>query len=316
MFTEYLFGRTQMDGRRYEVYDVFTDKVLAGNPLAIVHDTDGLDSTAMQRIAREFNLSETVFILRARNPAHTAWVRIFTPDYEMPFAGHPTVGTAIALAHDRFGDISGTQDALIILEEQVGPVRCGVKLTADSAFAEFDLPKLPQEVPYKYDKIAIASALRLEPKEIGFENHVPSIWDAGVPFLLVPVHGLKAAGRIVVNQIAMKDVAPTIGHRQLPVYAYCRETVLHDSHFHARMFVSDEGTYEDPATGSATAAFAGAIHAFDDPLDGVVRLSIEQGYEMGRPSRLQLELDIADHKLAGGRIGGSAVKVAEGRLLV
>jgi trans-2,3-dihydro-3-hydroxyanthranilate isomerase len=316
MFTEYLFGRTQMDGRRYEVYDVFTDKVLAGNPLAIVHDTDGLDSTAMQRIAREFNLSETVFILPARNPAHTAWVRIFTPDYEMPFAGHPTVGTAIALAHDRFGDISGTQDALIILEEQVGPVRCGVKLTADSTFAEFDLPKLPQEVPYKYDKIAIASALRLEPKEIGFENHVPSIWDAGVPFLLVPVHGLKAAGRIVVNQIAMKDVAPTIGHRQLPVYAYCRETVLHDSHFHARMFVSDEGTYEDPATGSATAAFAGAIHAFDDPLDGLVRLSIEQGYEMGRPSRLQLELDIADHKLAGGRIGGSAVKVAEGRLLV
>ncbi|MBB3233995.1 PhzF family phenazine biosynthesis protein [Phyllobacterium endophyticum] len=305
-----------MDGRRYEVYDVFTDKVLAGNPLAIVHDTDGLDGTAMQRIAREFNLSETVFILPARNPAHTAWARIFTPDYEMPFAGHPTVGTAIALAHDRFGDISGTQDALIILEEQVGPVRCGVRLSADSAFAEFDLPKLPQEVPYKYDRIAIASALRLEPKEIGFENHVPSIWDAGVPFLLVPVHGLKAAERIVVNQIAMKDVAPTIGHRQLPVYAYCRETVLHDSHFHARMFVSDEGTYEDPATGSATAAFAGAIHAFDEPLDGVVRLSIEQGYEMGRPSRLQLELDIADHKLAGGRIGGSAVKVAEGRLLV
>ncbi|TXR50926.1 PhzF family phenazine biosynthesis protein [Phyllobacterium endophyticum] len=305
-----------MDGRRYEVYDVFTDKVLAGNPLAIVHDTDGLDGTAMQRIAREFNLSETVFILPARNPAHTAWARIFTPDYEMPFAGHPTVGTAIALAHDRFGDISGTQDALIILEEQVGPVRCGVRLSADSAFAEFDLPKLPQEVPYKYDRIAIASALRLEPKEIGFENHVPSIWDAGVPFLLVPVHGLKAAERIVVNQIAMKDVAPTIGHRQLPVYAYCRETVLHDSHFHARMFVSDEGTYEDPATGSATAAFAGAIHAFDEPLDGVVRLSIEQGYEMGRPSRLQLELDIADHKLAGGRIGGSAIKVAEGRLLV
>jgi trans-2,3-dihydro-3-hydroxyanthranilate isomerase len=305
-----------MAGRRYEVYDVFTDKVLAGNPLAIVHDADGLDDTAMQRIAREFNLSETVFVLPAKNPAHTAWARIFTPDYEMPFAGHPTIGTAVALALNRFGEVKGTQDALIILEEQVGPVRCGVKLSENGAFAEFDLPKLPREIPYKYDKIAIANALRLEPKEIGFENHVPSIWDAGVPFMLVPVHGLEAAGRVVINQIAMKDVAPTIGHRQLPVYAYCRETILHDSHFHSRMFVSDEGTYEDPATGSATAAFAGAIHAFDEPLDGVLRLSIEQGYEMGRPSRLQLELDIVDQKLTGGRIGGSAIRVAEGRLFV
>ncbi len=305
-----------MAGRRYEVYDVFTDKVLTGNPLAIVHDAEGLDDAAMQRIAREFNLSETVFVLPAKKPAHTAWARIFTPDYEMPFAGHPTVGTAVALAQNRFGEVRNTQDALIILEEQVGPVRCGVKLSENGAFAEFDLPKLPQEIPYKYDKIAIANALRLEPKEIGFENHVPSIWDAGVPFLLVPVHGLEAAGRIVVNQIAMKDVAPTIGHRQLPVYAYCRETILHDSNFHSRMFVSDEGTYEDPATGSATAAFAGAIHAFDEPLDGVLRLSIEQGYEMGRPSRLRLELDIVDQKLIGGRIGGSAIRVAEGRLFV
>ena len=173
--------------------------------------------------------------------------------------------------------------------------------------------RLPQAIPYKYDKIAIANALRLEPREIGFENHVPSIWDAGVPFLLVPIHGLEAAGRISINQTAMKDVAPTIGHRQLPVYAYCRETILHGSHFHSRMFVSDDGTYEDPATGSATAAFAGAIHAFDEPLDGVLRLSIEQGHEMGRPSRLRLELDIVDQKLTGGRIGGSAIRIAEGQ---
>jgi len=303
-----------MAGRSYEVYDVFTDMALTGNPLAIVYDAADLDGEAMQRIAREFNLSETVFVLPAKSSAHTAWARIFTPHYEMPFAGHPTVGTAIALAHQRFGVVEEDQDALIILEEQVGPVRCGVRLTGSGAFAEFDLPKLPTAIPYKYDKISIANALRLEPREIGFENHAPSIWDAGVPFLLIPVHGLEAAGRIRINQTAMKDVAPVIGHRQLPVYCYCRETIVHDSHFHSRMFVNDDGTYEDPATGSATAAFAGAVHAFDRPLDGSLRLSIEQGYEMGRPSRLQLELDIADEKLIGGRIGGSAVKVAEGRL--
>lgn len=305
-----------MVGRSYEIYDVFTNEQLSGNPLAIVFDTDGLDQPAMQRIAREFNLSETVFVLAAKNTAHTAWARIFTPAYEMPFAGHPTVGTAVALARRRFGDVEDNQDALIILEEQVGPVRCGVRLAPDGAFAEFDLPRLPESIPYKFDKIAIASALRLEPKEIGFENHVPSIWDGGVPYLLIPVHGLEAAGRVRIHQTAMKDIAPTIGHRQLPVYVYCRETILHDNHFHARMFVSDDGTYEDPATGSATAAFAGAVHAFDRPLDGLLQLSIEQGYEMGRPSQLRLELDIADQKLTGGRIGGFAVKIAEGHLFV
>lgn len=305
-----------MAGRRYEVYDVFTSEVLNGNPLAIVHDAEGLDDLAMQRIAREFNLSETVFVLPAQNPAHSAWVRIFTPDYEMPFAGHPTVGTAVSLANKRFGDVEEDQDALIILEEQVGPVRCGVKLGKAGAFAEFDLPKLPQRIGYNYDKVAIAKALRLEPTEIGFENHVPSIWDAGVPFLLVPIHGLATSGRIRIDQTAMRKIAPRIGLRQLPVYAYCRETVQHDSHFHSRMFVSDEGTYEDPATGSATAAFAGAIHAFDEPLDGLLRLVIEQGFEMGRPSRLQLELDIENRGLTGARIGGSAIKIAEGQIFV
>jgi trans-2,3-dihydro-3-hydroxyanthranilate isomerase len=309
-------GGLPMSGRRYEIYDVFTSEVLKGNPLAIVHEAEGLDDEAMQRIAREFNLSETVFVLPATNVAHTAAVRIFTPGYEMPFAGHPTVGAAISIAQNRFGTTNGDHDALLILEEQIGPVRCGVRLDKDGAFAEFDLPKLPQRVDYNYNKQAIARALRLDPDEIGFENHVPSIWDAGVPFLLVPIHGLSAAGRIRIDQTAMRDVAPRIGHRQLPVYAYCRETILHDSHFHSRMFVSDEGTYEDPATGSATAAFAGAIHSFDEPLDGVLRLSIEQGYEMGRPSRLQLELDIQDKNLTGARIGGSAVRAAEGKLFV
>lgn len=305
-----------MSGRHYQVYDVFTDEVLTGNPLAVVHDAAGLDDAAMQRIAGQFNLSETVFVLPAQNPAHTARIRIFTPDYEMPFAGHPTVGSAIALAQSRFPDVAGDQETLIILEEKVGPVRCGVKLSKAGAFAEFDLPKLPEQVPYNHDRIALANALRLEPREIGFENHVPTVWDAGVPYLLIPIHGLAAAGRIRINQDAMKKAAPVIDGRQLPAYVYCRETTLHDSNFHARMFVSDEGTYEDPATGSATAAFAGAIQHFDRPLDGLLRLWLEQGQEMGRPSRLRLELDIADQKLAGGRIGGSAVKTAEGQLFV
>ena len=125
------------------VYDVFTDRRLAGNPLAVIFDGDGLSDEAMQAIAKEFNLSETVFVQRASNPAYTARLRIFTPGRELPFAGHPTVGTAIALAEQAHG--GSTIDIVSVLEENVGPVRCAVKLKAESAsFAEFDLPRKSQ----------------------------------------------------------------------------------------------------------------------------------------------------------------------------
>ncbi len=146
-----------MTARRYQVFDVFTDTPLAGNPLAVVLDAEGLDIEAMQKIAREFNLSETVFVTPAENPAHTARARIFTPAVELPFAGHPTVGTAICLARQRFGR-SGEQDAVIVLEEGVGPVRCGVKLSEGSAFAEFDCPRLPTRAGQAAEKADIAAS--------------------------------------------------------------------------------------------------------------------------------------------------------------
>jgi len=129
--------------RRYKVFDVFTDRPLAGNPLAVVLDSEGLGSVAMQSIAREFNLSETVFVLPPDNSAHTAKVRIFTPARELPFAGHPTVGAAVCLARERFV-LPGEHDAVIVLEEAIGPVRCGVRLSDSGGFAEFDCPKLPE----------------------------------------------------------------------------------------------------------------------------------------------------------------------------
>ena len=116
-----------MPERPYEIFDVFTQERLAGNPLAVVHDAKGLDGEAMQRIAREFNLSETAFLFPPENPLHTAQVRIFTPDYEMPFAGHPTVGSAIALAEREYGE-GATR--ILVLEEKVGPVRCGAFVKA------------------------------------------------------------------------------------------------------------------------------------------------------------------------------------------
>jgi trans-2,3-dihydro-3-hydroxyanthranilate isomerase len=299
--------------RRYAIYDVFTDRALAGNPLAVLFDTEGLDTPAMQAIAREFNLSETSFVSPPGNPHHAATVRIFTPDYELPFAGHPTVGTAIALFDQR----GLPAPAILVLEEQIGPVRCAVTRPAGTTFAEFDLPKLPQELPLSVDPGAIGAALGLGPHEIGFENHRPAHWSAGVPYVTVPVRGLKQAAKVRFDSALWAELAPRKENGALAsAYVYCRETETAGAAFHARMFVPGFPSYEDPATGSAAAAFAGAIVRFDRPVDGEPRIWIEQGMEMGRPSRLGLELEIAGGALTGARIGGNAVKVAEGTLFV
>jgi len=297
------------------VYDVFADEALAGNPLAVVFDSEGLDTEAMQKIAGEFNLSETVFVGMPENPAHSASVRIFTPRVELPFAGHPTVGTAIALAETRTdGTVGGSQ--ILVLEEGVGPVRCAVSRSTGPSFGEFDLPRLPEKLAFEIVQETVAAALGLGPHEIGFENHRVGAWSAGVPYVTVPVHDLAAAAKARMDVDAWMKLAPRVGHLVAAPYIYCRETVGHEASFHARMLAPHEGIPEDPATGSAAAAFAGAVMCFDAPTDGSTPLLIEQGVEMGRPSKIRLELDVEGGKLTAARIGGHAVKVAEGALFV
>ena len=298
--------------RSYLLYDVFTTERLAGNPLAVVLDSEGLDTAAMQAVAREFNLSETVFVLAPENPKHRNRIRIFTPDYEMPFAGHPTVGSAIALA-----DLAGEAAGVFVLEENIGPVRCAVSTHDGATFAEFDLAKLPERLELTADPEMIGAALGLGPHEIGFENHRVSFWSAGVPYVTIPVAGLEAAAKARLDSQVWSELAPRKSEWAFASpYVYCRETVHHDSAFHVRMIVPGNPSYEDPATGSAAAAFAGAIMHFDGPTDGISQLWIEQGLEMGRPSRIRLELNVDGGKLASARIGGHAIRVAEGRLLV
>lgn len=316
-------NRDTMQGRFYEIYDVFTDKPLSGNPLAIVHDADGLDDAAMLAIAREFNLSETVFVSSPVNPVHTAAIRIFTPDYELDFAGHPTVGTAVSLAYKKSDGQVPQTDLIMTLEEKIGAVRIAVYNNSGkrqgvnaAAFAEFDLPHLPVRLNIKVEKEMAAAALRLNTHEIGFENHVPSVWSAGKPYVLIPVKNMIAAAKVTVDSAYVQDHMELVDGRSLPFYIYTRETRLYESNYHARMFTSGKHVYEDPATGSAVAAFAGAVHAFDGPVEGLTQLWIEQGIQMGRPSRIRLELDVAGKKLTGARIGGSAVKVADGYLYI
>jgi len=180
----------------YHVLDVFTNQRFGGNPLAVVLDADGLPPVRMQTIAREFNLSETVFVAKPENAAHSARVRIFTPTVEVPFAGHPTVGTAALLAVLKSSAPTGNGDALIVLEEEVGPVRVGVRLRAGAApFAEFDAPRLPQESGALPPADRLAAALGLIPAEIGFENHRPTRFAAGNTFAFVPVASLQAMAK-------------------------------------------------------------------------------------------------------------------------
>jgi len=297
----------------YHILDVFTDTAYEGNPLAVVLQADGLSGPAMQAIAREFNLSETVFVLAPENPAHSAKVRIFTPAEELPFAGHPTVGTAVLLASLKRTSPEGGEEAIILLEEGIGSVRVGVRMRpGEAAFAEFDVVKLPEEAGRPAPVDRLAAALSLAPNDIGFENHRPTRYSAGLPFTFVPVRDLEVIARTVVVGEHWGDAFG--GDDQPAAYIYCRETMRRRAALHARMYAPGLVPTEDPATGSAAAAMAAVICRFDRPTDGIHSHIIEQGYEMGRPSTLRLELEMQGGKLKTVRIGGSAVTVMTGAI--
>jgi|LNFM01.1.fsa_nt_gb trans-2,3-dihydro-3-hydroxyanthranilate isomerase len=299
---------------KFYTLDVFTEQRFGGNPLGVVMNADALPAGLMQTIAGELGLSETVFVMKANNPAHSARIRIFTPKIELPFAGHPTVGTAILLAQLQAGDAAGEQDALVLLEEAIGNVRVGVRMRpGKAAHAEFDAPKLPEPAGDAPSAERLAAALGLQPSEIGFANHKPSQWSAGVPFTFVPIATMDAIARAEI--VSTHWATAFGGARAGKAYLYTGDTTHNTSSFHARMFGPAAGIVEDPATGGAAAAFAGVINAFDQPLAGTHKRIIEQGFEMGRPSLISLSFEVAARgKLDAVRIGGSAVRVIEGHL--
>lgn len=299
----------------YSIYDVFTDRKLAGNPLAVMFDANHLDTATMQAIAREMNLSETVFVNRASNAAHAATLRIFTPGGELPFAGHPTVGAAIALAERNRAPDSGGADIVCMLEEKVGPVRCAIRLRdGEAGFAEFDLPRKSTRIALPLNHEHLADALGVSQANLGFENHAPSLWTAGVPFLLVPLHGIATVQDMDFDAGIWERTAPLVEGRLAAAYVYCRGGVNHVARFHARMFSPEMRIAEDPATGAAVAALSGAIHHFDGLSDGHYPIMVEQGVEMGRPSHIHLHMDIKDGEISKARIGGHAVRIASGIL--
>jgi len=294
--------------RAYRLLDVFTATPLAGNPLAVVLDADGLDDERMQAIAGEFNLPETVFVFEPRDPVNTAAVRIFTPGRELPFAGHPTIGAAALIAHLRAPQMLAAQDLRLVLEEKVGDVVCTARHRRGQALAaSFTLPRLPKEIAPAPTIEEIAAGLGLAPADIGFGDHRPVVYSAGVDFLFAPLADIGALARVDPDRRRWgADNGPAI---------YCY-TPGGDGgvDFRARMFASGWGIREDPATGSAVAAFAGVVMRFAPVGDGESTLVIDQGVEMGRPSRIALGLEVDGGALVAATIGGPAVLIGEGTL--
>jgi trans-2,3-dihydro-3-hydroxyanthranilate isomerase len=294
--------------RAYRLLDVFTDTPLGGNPLAVVLDADGLDDARMQAIAGEFNLSETVFVFEPRDPVNTAAVRIFTPGRELPFAGHPTVGAAALIAHLRAPQMLAAQDLRLVLEEKVGDVVCVARHRRGQALAaSFALPRLPQEIGPAPTAEEIAAGLGLAPADIGFGAYLPVVYGAGVPFIFAPLASLEALARVDPDRRRWgADDGPA-------VYCYAPGGG-EGADYSARMFAAGWGIREDPATGSAAAAFAGVHMRFAPLGDGEHTVVIDQGIEMGRPSRIALGLEVDGGALVAATIGGPVALIGEGAL--
>jgi trans-2,3-dihydro-3-hydroxyanthranilate isomerase len=291
----------------FATLDVFTERRFAGNPLAVVFDADGFEGSTMQAVAHEFGHPETVFVLKPQAAGSTARVRIFTPAMELAFAGHPTIGTALMLALRRGAG------ANVTLEEKIGPVQCRVDVQSNShGRASFIVPALPKPAGKPTSRGAISDALGLDPVDIGFGNFAPAKCSVGNTFTFIPVCSIDAVRRCHIDDAKWDAAFEANG--QSFAFVFSRETDAPGRDFHARMFAPRAGVREDPATGSAVAAFSGLCAQALRLADGEHHFVIEQGFEMGRPSLIELGLTIRGGLLTAASVGGPAVVVTEGTI--
>lgn len=297
----------------FHTLDVFTNRKFGGNPLAVVLGADALSTEQMQAICREFNLSETTFVLRPDDPSHTAKVRIFFPGGEMPFAGHPTLGTAALLAELKQKP-GCSFETTITLELKAGLTPVRVSRIADRLHGVFTAPVVPYHTGVTLPSIAeAAQALNLDAADIGFDGHGLASLEGGPRFFYVPVKSRAVLEKSkILEPYWSKLIAPLKGVDA--AYLYTRGGDGPHASFRARMYAPTGGIPEDPATGSATALLAAQLLTAEKLADGTHRWQLEQGYEMGRPSDLTLEVDVKGSRLTAVRVGGSAVRMMSGEL--
>jgi len=294
--------------RRYHFVqaDVFTARPFGGNQLAVFTDARGLSAEEMQTLAREMNYSESTFVLPPELPGTDKRVRIFTPIYEMPMAGHPTVGTTFVLAQR--GELTGTEATLQL---NLGPTPVSVERDSDgSPRFVWMTHRAPEFGPTRDDRDRVAAALGVAAADLRADLPLQTV-STGVPYLCVPLRSLEAIGRCKVNQPAL---ASLFGDERCAVYLFTTETTSLAVSVHARMFTPDD-VPEDPATGSAAGpmgAYAARYSVL--PRQPQMRFIIEQGVEMGRPSQIHLDVRTEGEAITGLRIGGQTVIVGEGEI--
>lgn len=291
---------------RYYTCDVFTRARFGGNPLAVIPDARGLDTDAMQSLARELNLSETTFVLPAEQ-GQTRRIRIFTPRIEVPFAGHPNVGTAFMLT--ALGEIDLADGAATVtFEEQAGMVPVRIVRDPDGAvFCELEAPEPLSRGPEAPVDL-VAEAVGVDPGDVITTVHPPRVASVGLPFVVAEIASRAALGRATPNPAAMG----VLREQGCPpdIHLYTRDAG--DFDLRTRMFAPLDGVPEDPATGSANCALIGLLAQLDPTVSGEWQWRIAQGVEMGRPSELFGRVDKLAGNVAGVRIGGYGVRVFEG----
>jgi trans-2,3-dihydro-3-hydroxyanthranilate isomerase len=298
--------------RSFVTVDVFTDRRFGGNPLAVVLDAQGLDTGDMQSIAAEFNLAETTFVLPPKGASHTAEVRIFTPRAELPFAGHPNVGTAFVLA--RMGTVFGkpVTDPLLF-EEKAGILRLDLfKENGTVVGARVGAP-VPLTRGGEITAGLVASACSLGAADIETHYHRPCIASCGLPFLFAQLKTRSALHAARPRPEIFSEHMNADLTSGLLLYVTDKED---DVDVHVRMFAPLLGVPEDPATGAANAALAGLLASLRPERDLKLRLTIAQGVDMGRPSRLEAGAEKRDGKVTATWIGGRCVPVMRGTLQV
>lgn len=288
--------------------DVFTEHAFGGNQLAVVPEANGLTDHAMQTLAREFNFSETVFIFPPESPKHSYRLRIFTPQKELPFAGHPTVGAAAVLTHLNKAD-PGAPAPQLILEEGVGPIRVSVGRSGDVYQSELAMTPTLEELAPAPSKEALASVLSLT------SDGVRDTWCAsvGVPFCLVQLANPALVDQAVLDRAAWHT---HLGKTGAPHLFFFAGACVDHSEVYARMMAPAFGIDEDPATGAACAALVASLAARRQIPDGTFHLNLRQGVHMGRPSFIEAAAEKVQGRITEVRIGGASTIVASGTAFV
>jgi trans-2,3-dihydro-3-hydroxyanthranilate isomerase len=293
--------------------DVFTEKRFGGNPLAVVLDAEALTTEQMQLIAREFNYSETTFVLPPENADNSANVRIFTPDQELGFAGHPNIGTAWVLATQ-----NGRHDTTLSFEELAGLVSVDVRFADDApVFAELTTPQTVMygnELGTKKHHQLLCEALSLDLSDLNTHNHHPRNASTGLEFHCVELNSLSALSRVEINSEKWRQY--TEFSKCFAIHLYTLATERRDIDICCRMFATLGTIREDPATGSANCALAGLLAHLDSKHTGQYVYRIAQGVEMGRPSALTARVTKTAGAITEIKIGGAAVAVMQGSLTV